>query len=76
MRDSRRRFIRARSNKVRGRTQAREAEALSLKEALTWTKTWRNTMCIFETDAKLLAEAIYGSKGNSMFHTMLKIVLS
>lgn len=72
MRDSRGRFIRARSNKVRGMNQAREAKVLSLKEALTWTKTWRNTKCIFEMDAKLLIEVIYGPKGNSMFHTIVE----
>lgn len=57
---------------VRGRDQVREAEALSLKEALTWMKTWRTSKCIFETNAKLLADVIYGGRGMSIFYIIVK----
>ncbi|XP_074373281.1 uncharacterized protein LOC141713413 [Apium graveolens] len=72
MRDSRNQFMGARSNLVRGRTIAREAEALSLKEALSWTKERAVTKCIFESDAKLLVDAIHGFKGRSMFDTIVE----
>lgn len=46
MRDGMGQFMRARSNLVRGRMHAREAEAISLKEALSWTKEWGANKCI------------------------------
>lgn len=61
-------FLRARSNMVRGNMQARETEALSLKEAITWTKTWRARKCIFEMDAKLVVDAIHRGMRNYIFH--------
>lgn len=71
-RDDRGRFIRARSNVIHRRLQPREAEALSLKEALSWTKTWRDSKCIFETDAKLLVEAVKGTRGRSYYDTIVE----
>lgn len=65
-------FVSAKSNVVKGSTQAREADALSLKEALTWVKTCRTSKCIFEIDAKLLVDAIYGSQGMSIFHNIVE----
>lgn len=38
MRDDRGQFLRARTNVLRTRTQVREAEAWSLREALDWTR--------------------------------------
>lgn len=38
VRDEHGSFLRARCNKVQGRLQPREAEAISLKEALSWMK--------------------------------------
>lgn len=64
-------FVRARANLVRGRMYAREAEALSLKEALSWMMTWRTSKCIFEMDAKLVVEAIQKSQGQSIFDTII-----
>lgn len=53
IRDEWGRFVRARSNVLRRKLQPPEAEAMGLREALSWTKDWRNNKCIFECDAKL-----------------------
>lgn len=65
-------FIRARVHRTNAKLQSREAEALSLKEALSWMKDLSFKSCMFETDAKLLADACKGVQGRSFFH---KIVL-
>lgn len=44
---------------------------MSLKEALSWIKAWRTSKCIFETDAKLLVDAINGMRGKSFFDTIV-----
>lgn len=72
MRDDRGKFIRARMNTARGGTSAREAEAISMREALSWIKSWRTTKCVFESDAKLLVDAFYGPKGKSCFDTIVE----
>lgn len=72
VRDHHGEFLRARSNSFYGSTHAREAEALSLKEALIWVHNWRNYKCIFEMDFKLVVDAIYGGRGNSHFHTIIE----
>lgn len=64
-------FICARVKKVGVSIQPREAEALSLKEALSWTKSLNFRKCVFETDAKLLADACRGVQGCSFFHTIV-----
>lgn len=71
VRDDRGKFLRARSNRVHGSIQAREAEARSLKEVLLWTHTWRKQKCIFELDSKLVVDAIHDDRGNSIFHTII-----
>ncbi|XP_017256601.1 uncharacterized protein LOC108226171 [Daucus carota subsp. sativus] len=72
VRNERGEFLRARTTLVQGRSYAREAEALSLKEALSWVKTWRTQKCIFESDAKLLVDAIHAGHGNSIFDTIVE----
>lgn len=64
--------MRVRVNISRGMGQPREAEAISLKEALSWTKEWRTHKCIFETDYKLLIDASKGNIGKSMFDTIVE----
>ncbi|XP_074378458.1 uncharacterized protein LOC141719995 [Apium graveolens] len=64
-------FIRARVRRIDGKMYPREAEAVSLKEALSWTKDLGFRKCVFETDAKLLAEACKGTNGRSFFHTIV-----
>lgn len=65
-------FLHARSARITGCMQLREAEVMSLKEALLWVKNGRSTQCIFEMDAKLVVDAVHGSGGNSNFHTVIK----
>lgn len=64
-------FVRARAQKIEVNMQPREAEAVSLKEALSWTKELGFQKCIFETDAKMLADACKGVPGRSFFHTIV-----
>lgn len=65
-------FLRARTNMIRSRGQAREVEAVSLKEALSWIKLWRTSKCIFESDAKILVDALQGRRGKSIFDTIVE----
>lgn len=64
-------FIRARSNVIRGDMSPQMAEAVSLQEALLWAKAWGGNRCVFESDSKLLVEAVNGSMGKSYFHTIV-----
>lgn len=73
-RDDRGHFIRARNNVLRGSFQAREAEALSLKEALSWAKQWRINKIVFESNAKILVEAVNGSRGFLILIQLLRNV--
>ncbi|XP_074327392.1 uncharacterized protein LOC141665308 [Apium graveolens] len=52
--------------------QPKEAETLRLKEALSWTKEWRTTKCVFESEAKLLADAVQGTRGASFFDSIVE----
>ena len=72
IRDTEGNFLHAMCRRMEGMRQAREIEAISLKEALTWTKRYGFTRCVFETDSKLLAEAFNGRGGNSYFHSIVK----
>lgn len=70
VRDDRGGFIRARSTVVRGSFMPREAEALGLKEAMSWIKNWRVRKCIFKSDSKVLVDAVNGNHGQSLFDTL------
>ncbi|XP_074344601.1 uncharacterized protein LOC141683748 [Apium graveolens] len=70
IRDSEGKFVRARCNHIAGKWQPKEAEALSLKMALSWVQNLNYDHCIFQTDSKLLAEACKGIDGASYFHTI------
>ncbi|XP_074323039.1 uncharacterized protein LOC141659986 [Apium graveolens] len=65
-------FFRVRSKVLQRNLQPREAEAMGLREALTWTKEWRNNKGIFESDAKGMVEAINGGSGSSYFHMIIE----
>ena len=54
-------------NIVHGRFQPRKAEALGLKEALSWVKEGRANKCVFESDAKFLVDDVQGRRGLSYF---------
>ncbi|KAL8157102.1 hypothetical protein AgCh_001987 [Apium graveolens] len=51
-------FLRARNHKLQALYSPREGEAIGLKEALSWVKNFGYRRCVFETDAKELAEAL------------------
>lgn len=71
IRDATGKFLRARSNVIEGSMQPRMPEALSLREALQWTRAWKSTRCIFESDCKLLVDAVNGRMGRSFFDTIV-----
>ncbi|XP_074378397.1 uncharacterized protein LOC141719935 [Apium graveolens] len=64
-------FQRARGTVMYPSVQPRIAEALILREALSWIKQWRTTKCIFESDSKQLVDALNGSQANSYFNTVV-----
>lgn len=72
VRDDRGEFVRARSATARGGMPPREAEAWSFRAALLWMKSWRTQKCIFELDAKTVVDAVHGTRGNSIFHTIIE----
>lgn len=72
MRDECGMFLRARSNVISGVRTPLEAEALSMREALSWIKGWRTIKCVFESDSKLVIDAFQAPKGRSLFDTIIE----
>lgn len=62
IRDEDGRFIRGRCSRIEGNWRANEAEALSLKEALSWAKDLGLDRCVFESDSQQLVEACNGAE--------------
>ena len=71
IRDAQGSFVGARCCKIEGSWQPREAEAISLKEAIAWIKSLNLKCCSFETDSQVLAHACNGQSGESNFHTIV-----
>ncbi|XP_074377753.1 uncharacterized protein LOC141719275 [Apium graveolens] len=71
IRDSSGQFLSARCRKMVGAWQVREAEAISLKEAMSWVKEMNINHCVFETDSKSLAAACNGKPGEAYFGTIV-----
>lgn len=67
----RRYFLGARCRKIEGVWNPREAEAIALKEALSWIMALQYDMCVFETDSKMLVHACTGDRDESMFGTIV-----
>lgn len=67
LRDSDGQFIHARCRRIHGEWTPREAEAIGLKEALSWSKEHNIANCIVETDSKILADACNGKPGDAYF---------
>lgn len=59
------------AEKLLGAWRAREAEAISLKEAMSWAKGMNITHCIFETDSKSLADTCTDTPGETYFGTII-----
>ncbi|KAL8109886.1 hypothetical protein AgCh_025833 [Apium graveolens] len=72
VRDDQARFVAARGRRIPGAWQPREAEALGLKEALSWIINKGYHMCIIETDSYVLAAACNDRPGEAMFGTIVK----
>lgn len=70
-RDAAENFLKARSSWFEGLRVPREAEALGLKEALSWARESNFRRCIFETDSQVLAVACKGRCGRSYFDTQM-----
>lgn len=64
-------LLMAKSSRYEGLLPPREAEALGLKEALSWMKGRNYRKCVFEMDSKILADACKKAHGNSYFHTIV-----
>lgn len=64
-------FLRAHTCNCRGLFTPREAEALSMKEAICWVLGKGFKRCIIEADAKLVIDAIQGSGGRISFHMII-----
>ena len=71
IRDEHNKFIRARNHRIDAVYQPREAEAIGLREALSWVKELGYRKCVFETDAKMLAEACKKVQGRTYFHSIV-----
>ncbi|KAL8115005.1 hypothetical protein AgCh_021723 [Apium graveolens] len=71
IRDDRGGFVAARALRIPGAWKPREAEAIAMKEALSWVTTRGYKQCVFETDSYVLADACNGSTGRSLFDTIV-----
>lgn len=64
-------FVAARGKKIAGAWTAREAEAIGLKEALSWIIDKGYKQCVIETDSSALAAACNGGQGEAFFGTIV-----
>lgn len=71
IRDDQGAFVAARVMKLPGEWSPREAEALALKEALSWVINRGYIYCEFQTDCYALAASCNGSPGSSLFDTIV-----
>ena len=70
LRDAQGQFVGPRCQKVGGAWLPREAEAISLNEALSWVIERRYDHCIVETDSKSFAMVCNGTPGEAFFGTI------
>lgn len=71
VRNSHGQFIGVRCRQVIGNWSPKETEAISLREALLWTKMLQVDFCEFETDSHVLDSACYEEDGSSYFNTIV-----
>ncbi|XP_074374105.1 uncharacterized protein LOC141714486 [Apium graveolens] len=71
IRDAQGVFMGAFCKKVEGAWRPREAEAIALKEALSWIAELGYGSCVFETDSKELMQACKKAPGESHFGTIV-----
>ena len=72
IRDDRGGFVAARALRIPGAWKPREAEAIAMKEALSWVINRGYMQCVFETDSYVLADACNGSPGRSLFDIIVR----
>ncbi|XP_074326483.1 uncharacterized protein LOC141664429 [Apium graveolens] len=70
IKDNQSAFVASRVMKLPGEWSPREAEALALKEVLSWVIN-RYMHCEFQTDCYALAASCNGSTGSSLFDTIV-----
>ena len=75
VRNSQGQFIGARCGRIRGNWSSKEADALSLKEAIIWIKHLQPDCCIFLTDSQSLAYACYGERMVVLISTLLWVIV-
>lgn len=71
LRDEHGLFLGARNCRIVGAWSPREAEALGMKEALSWLTKRRGQGCIIETDSQVLVTACNGNPGEAMYGTIV-----
>ncbi|XP_074347230.1 uncharacterized protein LOC141686068 [Apium graveolens] len=71
LRDENGKFLGARCRKMEGAWRPHEADAISLKEAMSWVKEMQITHCVFVTDLKILDDACNGTPGEASFGTIV-----
>lgn len=71
IRDDHGRFVGARGLKIAGAWKPREAEAIGLREALSWIIACGYMHCVFETNSYLLVDACNGNPGRALFRTIV-----
>ncbi|XP_074383626.1 uncharacterized protein LOC141725107 [Apium graveolens] len=67
IRDDQGRFVGARCMKIAGAWKPIEAEAIGLREALSWVIDRGYKHCVIETDTYVLADACNGNPGRALF---------
>lgn len=57
--------------KIEGVWRPKEAEAIAMKEALSWIIALQYEKCVIETDSKMLVQACNGAMDYSFFGTLV-----
>ena len=65
-------MVKAHTYKITGAYPVWEAEALSLKEALSWLKEKYIEKCIIEIDSSQVMQALFESCDHSLFHLIIQ----
>lgn len=71
LRDVHGKFLGARCKRMKGAWRPHEADAISLKEAMSWVKEMQITHCVSVTDSKNFAAACNGKPGEAFFGTIV-----
>ncbi|EEF32700.1 conserved hypothetical protein [Ricinus communis] len=64
-------MVMARADRIPGNYTPREAEAISIREALSWLKQQIFEECIIESDALQVIEALKAPSSQSCFHLII-----